>query len=240
MSQLAGAPVAGLASALAEVRRRIVAAGGGDRVTIVGVTKNHPAESCLAALRLGLFDLGENRVQEALRKREELAALLAAEPGPARPEAVRWHLIGPLQLNKVRHAAGRFDLIHTVDSVRLAEAIARRAPEQAVLIQVNISDEPQKHGCPPDAAVELAVEVARRLDLRGFMGLGAAGRPAGPGFQRLRLIREAAEQRLGRPLPVLSMGMSADLEEAVREGSTLVRVGTLLFGPRPEPAPAGR
>ena len=209
---------AGVAGNLAEVRRRVEAAGGDpERVTIVAVTKGQPVEACVAAVELGLTVLGENRVQEALGKMEGVTG-------------AEWHLVGHLQTNKVRHAS-RFALIQSLDSVRLAGSLAAHE-SPPVLLEVNVSREQQKHGVAPEMALEVARQVAERLDLRGLMAMGPAGRDAGPGFAELRRLRDEAEQRLGRGLPVLSMGMSDDLEAAVREGSTMLRLGRALFGER--------
>jgi len=203
---------------LAAVRERIRRAGGDpDAVTVVGVTKGQSPDACLAAVDAGLTILGENRVQEALAKMDVV-------PG------AEWHLVGHLQTNKVRHA-GRFALVQSVDSVRLAEALAARAGVPA-LLEVNVAREERKHGVAPGQAVDVAVRVAALLDLRGLMGMGPAAGDPRPAFAELRRLRDEAEQRLGRRLPVLSMGMSEDLEAAVAEGTTMVRVGRALFGPR--------
>jgi pyridoxal phosphate enzyme (YggS family) len=147
--------------------------------------------------------------------------------GPA-----QWHLIGHLQTNKVKQAAGRFALIQSVDSLRLAEAIARHAPNQAVLVEVNIAREPQRSGVAPEQALELAAEVAGLLDLQGMMGMAPAEGDPRPAFDELRQLHDDAEQRLGKGLPILSMGMSGDFEAALAAGSTMLRLGQALFGPR--------
>ena len=209
-----------IAAGLAGVRARIERAGTDPAaVTLVAVTKGRAAEDCRTAVELGLDVLGENRVQEALGKMDEV-------PGAT------WHLIGHLQTNKARHA-GRFALIQSLDSLRLAEALAARGGA-AVLIEVNVAREAQKNGAAPVDAVELAARVAELLDLRGLMGMGPAQGDPRPAFAELRRLRDEAEQRLGRALPVLSMGMTEDLEAALAEGSTMVRVGRAIFGPRPE------
>jgi PLP dependent protein len=211
----------GIAANLARVRARIERAGGDpDAIAIVAVSKGQPPEACRAAVEAGLTVLGENRVQEALAKMDRV-------PGAT------WHLVGHLQSNKARHA-GRFALVQSLDSVALAEALARRG-RVAALLEVNVSREPQKHGVAPERAVETAAAVASLVDLRGLMAIApapAAGDP-GPAFDELRRLRDESEQRLGRPLPVLSMGMSDDLEAAVAAGTTMVRIGRALFGPRP-------
>jgi len=201
---------------LGAVRERIARTGRNpDEVTIVAVTKGFGPEVCAQALQAGLYYLGENRVQEALAKMDAV-------------EGAEWHLIGHLQTNKARHAA-RFALVQSLDSVRLAEALAARGGV-AALLEVNVSREAQKHGVAPEAAVETAVRVAGLVDLRGLMGMGPAVGDPRPAFAELRRLRDGAEQRLGRRLPVLSMGMSDDLEAAVAEGTTMVRIGRAMFG----------
>jgi pyridoxal phosphate enzyme (YggS family) len=203
---------------LARVAERMRAAGGDlKRIAIVAVTKGQPPEACRRAVELGLTVLGENRVQEALPKMEQVSG-------------AEWHLIGHLQTNKVRHAA-RFSLVQSVDSLRLARALAAHGGPP-VLLEVNVSREAQKHGVSPEEAVGLAVEVAAELELRGLMGMGPAAGDSRPAFAALRRLRDQVEQRLGRELPILSMGMSDDFEDAVREGSTMLRLGRVLFGDR--------
>lgn len=205
---------------LARVSARIAAAGRNpDEVAIVAVTKGFGVEVCREALAAGLHVLGENRVQEALSKMEVI-------------EGARWHLIGHLQTNKVKQAAGRFALIQTIDSARLAEAIARHAPHQSVLVEVNIAREPQKSGVSPDQALELIKTVAGLLELQGLMGMGPSTGDPKPAFEELRALHDEAEQRVGKGLPVLSMGMSGDFEAALAAGSTMLRLGQALFGPR--------
>jgi len=205
---------------LARVSARIAATGRNpDEVAIVAVTKGFGVEACREALAAGLHVLGENRVQEALPKMEAV------------PSA-QWHLIGHLQTNKVKQAAGRFALIQTVDTVRLAEAIARHPPGQAVLVEVNIAREPQKSGVPPDQALELIKTVSTLLDLQGLMGMGPSHGDPTPAFNELRRLHDQAEQRVGKGLPILSMGMSGDFEAALAAGSTMLRLGQALFGPR--------
>jgi len=202
------------------VREKIARLRNPDDIVIVAVTKGFGAETCRTALAAGLRVLGENRVHEAILKMDEV------------PDA-EWHLIGHLQTNKVRQAAGRFALIHSVDSVRLATELARVEPQQAVLLEINVAREPQKHGADPDRAQEAITEIASVLELRGLMAMGPSQGDPAPAFRELRQIRDEAEQRLGKSLPVLSMGMSGDFEVAVAEGSTMLRLGQALFGPRP-------
>ena len=204
---------------LAEVRERIRRTGRDpDEITIVAVTKGRSLEQCREALEAGLGDLGENRVQEALPKLEALPA-------------ARWHLVGHLQRNKVRLAAGRFALIQSVDSRELATEITGRAPGQQVLLEVNVAREEQKYGCPPEQAVHLAAEVAGLLPLQGLMCIGPLNGDPRPAFEELRRLRDEAEQYLGAALPVLSMGMTDDFEAAVAGGSSMLRLGRLLFEP---------
>ena len=205
---------------LAQVREKIARIRNPDDLVIVAVTKGFGADTCRAALAAGLRVLGENRVHEAILKMDEV------------PDA-EWHLIGHLQTNKVRQAAGRFALIHSVDSVRLATQLARVKPDQAVLLEINVAREPQKHGADPDRAQEMIKEIASFVDLRGLMAMGPSHGDPAPAFRELRQMRDEAEQRLGKSLPVLSMGMSGDFEVAVAEGSTMLRLGQALFGPRP-------
>jgi hypothetical protein len=209
---------ADVAANLLDVRRRIERAGGDpDGLQIVAVTKGHPASACVAARKAGLAVVGENRVQEALAKMDEV-------------QGVDWHLIGHLQRNKARHAP-RFSLVQSVDSVELADAIARHA-RVPCLLQVNIAREAQKFGVAPEAAEEVALAVAERLELRGLMAVAPLGGDPVPGFRQLALLRLRVQDRLGTALPVLSMGMSGDFEAAVREGATMLRLGTVLFGRR--------
>ena len=221
-----------LPGSLARVRETVArhqAIGGWDhQVRIVAVTKTHGPEAVRAAAAAGLTDVGENRVQEALQKQDSLAGV-----------PVAWHLIGSLQRNKARHAAGRFALIHSVDRNDLASELDRRvAPEarQAVLIQVNCSDEPQKGGVEPAELPGLldAVTACAHLQVTGLMTMSALTDDEAEqrrAFRRLRELRDEAERR-GHRLPELSMGMSGDYPVAVEEGATMIRLGTILFGER--------
>ena len=222
----------GLPDRLARIRETIAAgqrAGGWTHpVEIVAVTKGHGPEAVKAALDGGLALIGENRVQEALAKQDAVGNL-----------PVRWHLIGTLQRNKARHAVGRFELIHTVDRTDLAQEISRRLPasmQQAVLVQVNCSTEPQKGGVEPDGVPQLLDQIAGvpGVEVRGLMTMAAVDADAGElhrTFGLLRRLRDEAMAR-GHSGPELSMGMSGDYRVAVEEGATMVRLGTLLFGER--------
>ncbi|HZA00374.1 MAG TPA: YggS family pyridoxal phosphate-dependent enzyme [Acidimicrobiales bacterium] len=211
---------------LAAVRERIEKAGGDPgAVRVVAVTKGFGVDAVRAAVDAGLADIGESYAQEMVAK----AAELRGQDPAATPS---WHFVGRLQRNKVRKVAPHVALWHSVDRLPLGAEIARLAPRAAVLVQVNTSGEPTKAGCPPEATPGLVDGlVAAGLDVRGLMTIAPAGPPeaARPSF---RALSELA-QRLG--LRELSMGMSDDLEVAVEEGATIVRVGRDLFGPRPDP-----
>lgn len=222
-----------MAMDLAAVRGRIAAAARAGRraddVTIIAVTKGHPLERVREAAGAGLLDVGESRVQEA-------AAKQAAWPDAP----VRWHLIGHLQRNKARLAAGRFALIHSLDSLRLAEALEAGAVAagvvQDVLVEVNVAREPQKSGAMPEEAPDLVAHAAGlpHLVVRGLMTLApydAAVDVQHRVFGGLRELRDRLATS-ALPLAVLSMGMSGDFEAAVEEGATMVRLGTILFGER--------
>jgi pyridoxal phosphate enzyme (YggS family) len=197
-------------------------------VRIVAVTKTHGPEAIHAALAAGLRDIGENRVQEALQKQDALADL-----------PIEWHLIGTLQRNKARHAAGRFALIHSIDRADLATELDRRVPaggRQRVLVQVNCSDEPQKGGISPESLPALLDQLRslERVEVQGLMTISALTDDSAEqrrAFRRLRELRDAAE-RSGDRLAHLSMGMSGDYPIAVEEGATMIRLGTVLFGER--------
>ena len=217
-----------IAGNVAIVRARITAAcerAGRDPagVTLIAVTKTHSAEAVAAAYAAGVRDFGENRVQEAVQK----------IPG-ARNLGVdaTWHLIGNLQRNKAAAATARFDVIHSVDSERLALAISERAERLVrVFIEVNVAGEAAKHGVAPGDAAVLAERVGTmpHLDLVGLMTVApvtVSPEEARPVFRRLRELRDA----IG--LPELSMGMTGDFEVAIEEGATVVRVGRAIFGER--------
>lgn len=210
-----------VAERLAAVRARLDAAGG-NAVEILPVTKGFDASAIAAARSVGFASIGENYAQELLAKREECAGM-------------RVHFIGQLQTNKVRQIADVVDVYETVDRDRLVREIAKRAPGAHVLVQVVPDDtDPGKGGCRLDRADEL-IEQARTagLHVRGVMAVG----PTEGGPQAARPIFGAARALVDRHgLEACSIGMSADLEVAVEEGSTQVRVGTALFGPRPVPA----
>jgi pyridoxal phosphate enzyme (YggS family) len=207
---------------LDRIRRRIADAGGDPgRVTIVGVTKTFGPEVVRTAVRAGLNDLGENYAAE-------LGAKAAAAAGDGL--APRWHFIGAIQRNKVRSVAPHVHLWHGVARAEEGAEIARWSPGAAALVQVNVSGEATKNGVPPgEAAALVARLVDAGLDVRGLMAVAAPG-PAAAARDGFRLLAETAREL---ELSELSMGMTEDLEVAVEEGATIVRVGRALFGPRP-------
>ncbi len=230
-----------LTANLATVRARLERAAersGRDPASIrlVAVTKQVDADRIRELHSLGVRTVGENRVQEALRKQAELADLDLA-----------WHLIGHLQTNKVKQVIGAFDLVHGVDSVKLARALDARAQEvwqgktrQDVLLQVNVAREASKHGFFPEDLPAAAQEILslEHLNLRGLMTVApyAADPESVRGvFRRLRDLRDACQRVAGdrTELSELSMGMSQDFAVAIEEGATIVRIGTALFGRRP-------
>ena len=216
-----------------EIARVQAREGVSVEVGIIAVTKGHPPEAARAAHSAGLDDLGENRVQAGVAKIEQLAEL-----------PVRWHLIGHMQTNKARFVPGRFAMVHSVDSGRVADALAKAVAKQGsgpalpVLLQVNTGGEEQKSGCRPEDAEALAQHVLALpdLELRGLMTMApftddeAVQRRV---FAGLRRVRDRLEAE-GIELPELSMGMSGDYRAAVAEGATLLRLGTVLFGERPK------
>ncbi|HIW00953.1 MAG TPA: YggS family pyridoxal phosphate-dependent enzyme [Candidatus Desulfovibrio intestinipullorum] len=220
---------------------RAVQAAGRKReeITLIAVSKLHPAEMVAEVAALGQVDFGENYVQEALEKRETLDNMLPLE----RSAALRWHMIGHVQSRKAAQVAGHFDLVHTLDSERLAQALEKRCAQagvqQRVLIEVNVGEESQKSGVDRKNLSALADYVQAscpHLELQGLMCIPPvfdAGEAARPYFALLRTLAEKLRSEAGLSLPHLSMGMSGDFEWAVMEGATFVRVGTDIFGPRP-------
>jgi len=219
---------------LESVRSRIAAAAmragrdPGD-VTLVAISKTHPAEMIREAAEAGQELFGESRVQEALVKIPSLSSRL------------RWHFIGHLQSNKVRKVLPYFELIHGVDSLDLARDIDRIAAEMGlhhrVLLEVNVSGEGSKHGFAPEALEASLDELLAlpRVQVEGFMTmapLAPEAEASRPYFAALRKLRDRLAEKSGIPLDTLSMGMSGDYEVAVEEGATLVRVGSAIFGSR--------
>jgi len=226
--------VKGVAGRLQMVRRRIATAcarAGRDpgSVRLIAVSKTVSVAGVAEAMAAGQTLFGENRVQEALAK--------MAEAGPQ----ATWHLVGHLQKNKARHAAGAFELIHGLDDRELALELDRRAAArsmtQPVLVQANLSGEARKSGADEDGLMPLLTAVAGlpNLDLRGLMIIPPPvddPELSRPWFRRLKELRDRAASLLARPLPELSMGMTDDFEVAIEEGATLVRIGRAIFGGR--------
>jgi PLP dependent protein len=222
---------------LPRVRDAIAAAqeraGRTGAVRVIAVTKGHPVAAAVAAVRAGVVDLGENRVQELEAKRAQLGS---SAPAPV------WHLIGHLQTNKARRALELAELIHSIDSVRLAEALSKEAVRGGVtarvLVQVNVSGEETKGGFDPDRAVS---EIGRIAELPGVACEGLMTMAPYVDDERVlrdtfagarRLLERCRAERLALAGWELSMGMSHDYGLAVEEGSTMVRLGTVLFGER--------
>ncbi|HRN50510.1 MAG TPA: YggS family pyridoxal phosphate-dependent enzyme [Anaerolineales bacterium] len=226
---------------LAEVQGRMKAAAqqagraAGD-VRLLAVTKGHPPEALQALLALGISDIGESYLNEALEKQTVLQG-----------SDLRWHMIGHVQSRKAREVAAHFSVVHSLDSLKLAERLHRFAQELSlrlpVLLECNVSGEITKQGwrCHDDAGEFFAdAQVIADLDgleLRGLMSMAPiTARPAEarPYFERTRQLRDTLAERLGIVLPELSMGMSNDYEAAILEGATIVRIGEGLMGPRPK------
>ena len=229
-----------LAENLGLIQQRIRAAcerAGRDpaSVTLLGVTKTHPAETVAEAIKLGLTHFGENKVQEAKAKI------------PNCPGKARWHFIGHLQSNKCRDAVELFEMIESVDSLAIAQEINKRAEQTGktmpVLLEINVAGEASKFGYQPERMLaELEqLNALPRIEVHGLMAVPpfspVAERSRGY-FKSLRELKQQAEAVLGAPLPHLSMGMSGDFEVAIEEGATIVRVGTALFGERTYTKPA--
>lgn len=220
-----------IAARWAEVRGRVAAAceranRAPEDVTIIAVSKRHPVEAVREAHAAGATDFGENYAQELADKRAG---------GPP----VRWHFIGRLQRNKAKLVAGQVALVHAVDTVELAQELAKRAAGvmQPILVSVNIAGETTKGGVAPVAAAALAraLDGVPGVRLDGLMTMPPPSddpETSRPAFDALRALRDRLEQDRGRALPVLSMGMSGDYEVAIACGATHVRIGTAIFGAR--------
>lgn len=200
-----------------------------DAVTLLAVSKGQRPEAVNNAAQLGLTLFGENKVQEARAKI------------PLCSGRLRWDMIGHLQTNKCREAIGLFEMVQSVDSLKLAEELNKRAEQEskklAVLLEVNVAGEPSKFGYTPERLIEEleALNALPRLELHGLMTVppwSPDPEKVRPVFRRLRELKQRCEERLGAPLAHLSMGMTGDFEIAIEEGSTMVRIGTAIFGPR--------
>lgn len=220
-----------IAKVAARIREAAQAAGRDpDTVGLLAVSKTQPAEAIREANGAGLSDFGENYLQEALEKQARLADL-----------ALTWHFIGPIQSNKTRAIAEHFDWVHSVDRLKIAQRLSEQRPTELpplnVCLQVNVSGEASKSGCAPQDVAELARTIATLPNLR-LRGLMAIPEPTDDraeqhaAFVRLRQFQQA----LALELDTLSMGMSQDLEAAIAEGATWVRIGTALFGARAYPS----
>lgn len=209
---------------LVRVRERIAAAGGDETVRIVAVTKAFGPDAVVAAHAVGLHDVGENYAQEMAEKAAALDDEVLRD--------VRWHFIGGLQSNKVRIVAPWVDLWQTVERLKIGREIVKRSSGEqppAALIQVKVGSEANKAGCPPEQVPTLVDELqAIGMAVHGLMTVGAAG-DQGATAEAFAIVRDLADDH---ELPVRSMGMSGDLELAVRAGSTMLRIGSDLFGPR--------
>lgn len=227
-----------LAVRLAAIRARIAAAAKNcgrepDEITLIAISKTHPASVIKRVIEFGALDIGENRVQEAEEKIAELGR-----------NAARWHLVGHLQANKARRAVNLFDVIHSLDSVDLARRLDRLCQEEgreklAVLVQVDLGQEETKSGVDESELTHLVEGLGplRRLELTGLMTLPPFfddPEQSRPFFRRLRQLRDelAARGAFGAGIGELSMGMTNDFEVAIEEGATMVRVGTAIFGER--------
>ncbi len=205
-------------------------------VTLVAVTKTFSESRVREAVEAGVLDIGENFVQELVRKRQKLG-----------DDRIRWHFVGHLQTNKVRQIAGWIHLIHSLDSLHLGKEISENAggigKRIDVLVEVNTSGEGTKFGVRPEETETLVEGLSRLPSLRVQGLMTMAGGPPGPEFSRaaFRVLREIRDniQQHGLPLRHLSMGMTNDFEVAIEEGATIVRIGTAIFGERIKPAPSG-
>ena len=207
-------------------------------VELVAVSKRHPAAAVAAALATGQRVFGENRVQELKVKASDFAGV---EERGDETGGIQWHLIGPLQTNKVRDLlrVPGLALLHSCDRRKLADVLQQELDQRGerldVLLQVNTSGEEQKHGCAVDEAPALLSHLLERcpaLSVRGLMAMGPLQGSARQVFDRTAALRDDLRSRSGLSLETLSMGMSGDLGDAIAAGSTMVRVGTALFGPR--------
>jgi pyridoxal phosphate enzyme (YggS family) len=197
-------------------------------ITLIAVTKTFGVEAIREAIEAGIRDIGENRVQEAKEKHVLIG------------DRAIWHLVGHLQTNKTKDALKIFSLIHSLDSRHLAEEIDKRAEKTVnCLVEVNTSKEATKFGIAAETVFQFfeILSEFKRINIQGLMTIGPGWAVADPGasrpcFKQLRDLRDELVQELDKPLPVLSMGMSSDFEAAVEEGSTMIRIGTALFGAR--------
>jgi len=199
-----------------------------EEITIVAVTKTVPAEIIVQAIDCGISIIGENRVQEAKEKY------------PVIGNRVKWHMVGHLQTNKVKDALKIFSMIHSLDSIKLAEEIEKRADRQIdCLIEVNTSKESTKFGVQPEELFRLyeSLKDYKKINILGLMTIGPGWAINDPeasrsSFKLLHDLRDELAQAFDREFPILSMGMTSDFEVAIEEGSDMIRIGTAIFGPR--------
>ncbi len=226
----AGSPEQRLRQVEAQIARALDGSSRpADSVSLLAVSKTRPASDVLTLYRLGQRRFGENYLQEALAKIREL-----------KDYDIEWHFIGPFQSNKTRDIAAHFAWVHSVERLKIARRLSEQRPDGLpalnICLQVNVSGEASKSGCALEELPQLAHEVAGlpKLRLRGLMAIPAPNDDPAQQRHPFRLLREALEglNREGLALDTLSMGMSGDLEAAIAEGATLVRIGTALFGPR--------
>ncbi|SFW31396.1 YggS family pyridoxal phosphate-dependent enzyme [Nitrosovibrio sp. Nv17] len=228
-----------IASGLQKVKARIrEVAGRAGRdpadITLLAASKTNPAECLREAFAAGQAIFGENYLQEALGKMPELADL-----------PIEWHFIGPIQSNKTRRIAENFSWVHSIDRKKIADRLSKDRPSVLpplqVCVQINVSGEDSKSGVAPEEAAELAAHIAAlpRLRLRGVMAIPELTRATALQRSQFRMLKDAYDRlrQEGHDLDTVSMGMSEDLDLAIEEGATLVRVGTAIFGPRRYPIP---
>lgn len=218
-------------SQLEEVKRLSCRYRGGDEsARLLAVSKTKPASDIYALYKAGQRDFGENYLQEALGKQKTLAHL-----------AINWHFIGPIQSNKTRDIAGHFQWVHSVDRLKIAQRLNQQRPDTLpplnICLQVNIDEEPSKSGFSLDALAEVIEPLMslEKLRIRGLMAIPKATRDVElqrGSFNRLRQAKDQINAQFGLGMDTLSMGMSGDLEAAIAEGSTMVRIGTAIFGSR--------
>lgn len=228
-----------IAKNLIQVRTRITEAAQAagrdpDLVSLIAVSKTKPAADVIAALSAGQRHFGENYVQEAVAKINEVSALAKGMAPEIQPI---WHYIGAIQTNKTRDIAAAFDWVHTVSRAKVARRLHEQRPERSKLsicLQVNVDGDPNKAGVPPSAAAELLGQCAtfERLDVRGLMTILDPATDPREGYNRLRALFEDLKAQAPPNWDTLSMGMSGDYPAAIAAGATLVRVGTAIFGER--------
>jgi pyridoxal phosphate enzyme (YggS family) len=210
-----------------------------EEITLVGIAKTHPAEDVAEAVRAGLRHIGENRVQEAAQKFPRVRQLLAGNSAlSTQHSALTFHMVGHLQTNKAATVVGLFDCVDSIDSVKVAEALSRRLDATArlrVLIELYVGEDPSRPGVRPDQLIDVVGGVLEvpRLRVEGLMTVAPLAGDARAAFAHVRQMKQSVSEAFPAVhFGVLSMGMSDDFRDAIQEGSTEVRIGTALFGPR--------